>query len=398
MKQNLAVFFGGRTVEHDVSIITGNQLMDNADPSKYNVIPVYIARDGIWYTGEKLRDVNFYKNFDATNKTLKQVALLPTANRAELVEVNPKGGLFAANKRAPIKVDVAIPAMHGLHGEDGTLQGLFELANIPYASAGVVGSAVGMDKIVMKAAFKGNGFPVLDSTSFERTRWVQDPESVLDAIEGQLVYPLFVKPANLGSSIGINKAVDRESLRQAIDVAIAYDRRILVENGVSDLIEINCSCLGFGGRVRASVCEQPVTWKEFLTFEEKYMRGEGASKSMESMARKIPAPIGEALTKQIQDLACAAFTALDCKGVVRIDFIYDTAAQKAYINEINTIPGSFAFYLWEPTGLPYAQLIDELVEIAKAAHAEKNASSYAFDSGVLNKAGRGAKGAKGAKA
>lgn len=389
MKRNLAVVFGGKSVEHDVSIITGQQLMDNADPDKYNVIPIYISRAGKWFTGLKLRDAGFMRDFDEKDKSVKQVYISPVADTYELMEA--AGGRFSGPK-ALYKIDVAILAMHGMHGEDGTLQGLFELANIPYSSPGVLGSAVGMDKIVMKSVFKGCGFPVLDGVHFSRNDWKNDPEQIILAIEEALTYPVFVKPANLGSSIGISKAGDRDALTDAIEVAVMYDRRILVENGVQDIMEINCSCLGFDTDVRASVCEQPVNWEEFLTFEDKYMRDPGGkSAGMKSMDRRIPAPIEDNLRDEIQALAIQVFKALDCKGVVRIDFIVDKAAHKVYVNEINTIPGSFSYYLWEPAGIPFKELVETLDEIACRAHTEKNLNSYAFDSGVLKKMASGAK-------
>lgn len=389
MRRNLAVVFGGKSVEHDVSIITGQQLMDNADPGKYNIIPIYISRTGKWFTGPKLRDVRFMNDFSEKEKTVKQVYISPEADTCELMEA--AGGRFSG-PRPVCRIDVAILAMHGMHGEDGTLQGLFELANIPYSSPGVLGSAVGMDKIVMKSVFKGCGFPVLDGIHFTRSEWKADPEKVLARIEEALAYPVFVKPANLGSSIGISKATDRGSLQNAIEIAVLYDRRILVENGVTDIMEINCSCLGFDDDVRASVCEQPVNWEEFLTFEDKYMRGSsGKSAGMKSMDRRIPAPIEDSLRDEIQALAKEVFKALDCKGVVRIDFIVDKAAGKTYVNEINTIPGSFSYYLWEPAGIPFAKLVETLDAIACRAHAEKNLNSYAFDSGVLKKMANGAK-------
>jgi D-alanine-D-alanine ligase len=387
MKRNLAVVFGGKSVEHDVSIITGLQLMDNADPGKYNVVPVYISREGKWFTGPRLRDVKFMRNFDPKDKTVKEVYISPAAGTYRLMEA--AGGRFSGPKEV-CRIDVAIPAMHGMHGEDGTLQGLFELANIPYSSPGVLGSAVGMDKIVMKAVFRGCGLPVLGDVHFSRSEWKAGREKVVARVEAALDYPVFVKPANLGSSIGIGKAADRDALIGAVEVALHYDRRVLVETGVQDIMEINCSCLGFDDDVRASVCEQPVNWEEFLTFEDKYLRA-GKSAGMKSMERRIPAPIDDALRDEIQGLAVKVFQTLDCKGVVRIDFIVDKAAGRTYVNEINTIPGSFSYYLWEAAGVPFAELVERLDAIACRAHAEKNLNSYAFDSGVLKKMTNGAK-------
>lgn len=397
MKKQVAVFFGGRSAEHDVSIITGLQLMDNADIAKYDLIPVYITREGAWFTGEALRNIETFKHFDPQTKGLLPCWLSPVAGeRALKAEVTRTFG----KKIQSYPIDVAIPAMHGMHGEDGTLQGLFELADIPYVGPAVLGSACGMDKIVMKSVFRDNGIPVLDAVAFDRGEFELDREGVLDRIEGALPYPIFVKPANLGSSIGISKATDRASLREAVEVAIHYDHRILAEKGVNHLKEVNCSVLGIGARAETSELEEPVSWKEFLTFEEKYMRGGKDAKSsggkggMASLDRKIPAEITPEQAQLIREISLQAFAALDCCGVVRIDYIIDLDEEKIYLNEINTLPGSFAFYLWEPKGMPYRQLIDRLVELAQERFAIKTKNAFAFQSALLQSQGGGAKGSK----
>lgn len=400
MKKNVAVLFGSRTVEHDVSIVTGIQLIENIDREKYNVIPVYIAKDGEWYTGEKLKDIAFVREFDRNAKEITHVYLPPVPGTKGLLTYPASGGLFGKGRQECIPVDVFIPALHGLHGEDGTIQGLLELADVPYTSAGVVGSAAGMDKYVMKCAFKGAGVPVVDGVAFNRDEWEKDPDAVVAMLEAEIGYPMFVKPANLGSSIGINKAEDREKLLFAVTVAAAYDRRIIAEHAIVENIEINCSCMGFGGDVTPSVCEQPISWGDLLDFSTKYLssgKTGSASSGMASLSRLIPAPISDELTRQVQDLTVKIFKTLDCKGVVRMDFLYDTKNEKLYANEINTIPGSFAFYLWEPLGVPYAELIDRLIGFAEKAHHEKERSNYAFESDILKKTGFGAKGAKGSK-
>jgi len=400
MKKNVAVLFGSRSVEHDVSIVTGIQLIENIDAEKYNVIPVYIAKDGEWYTGEKLKDIAFVREFDKNSREITHVYLPPAPGTGGLLTYPVSGGLFGKGKQERIPVDVFIPALHGLHGEDGTIQGLLELADVPYTSAGVVGSAAGMDKYVMKCAFKGAGVPVVDGVAFNRDEWEKDPDAVAAMLEGEVGYPMFIKPANLGSSIGINKAEDREKLLFAVTVAAAYDRRIIAEHAIVENIEINCSCMGFGGDVTPSVCEQPISWGDLLDFSTKYLsagKTGSASTGMASLSRLIPAPIPDELTKQVQDLTVKIFKTLDCKGVVRMDFLYDTKNEKLYANEINTIPGSFAFYLWEPLGIPYPELIDRLIAFAEKAHYEKDRSNYAFESDILKKTGFGAKGAKGSK-
>lgn len=387
MKKNILVFFGGRSSEHDVSVITGVQVMDNLDKQKYNVTPVYISREGEWFTGDKLKDTVYFKNFNKNDKGVVKVFMNADSTDPMLYE--------SGRKPAPIvKADVIIPAMHGLHGEDGTLQGLFELKDIPYTSSGVTGSGVGMDKIVMKAAFKGCGFPVLDSVFFERQQWTDDSAGMIEKVEKAFDYPVFVKPANLGSSIGISKAKDREGLKQAIEIATHYDKRILVEPAVVDLKEVNCSVVGCGAYAKASVLEEPVAWQEFLTFDEKYLRGGGASKGMKSLSRRIPADIPEEHKKEVEWLSLEIFRALDLKGVVRIDYLFDKAKQKIYVNEVNTIPGSFAFYLWEPKGVPFSKLLDQLIDCAEKQMQEKRQSSFAYDSDVLNKVRLGVKAVK----
>lgn len=381
MKKNLAVTFGGRTVEHDISIITANQLMHAADKDKYNVIPIYIDRNGIWYTGDALFDMAAFSDFNPKAKGVKRVFLSCAADAT----------LYEYKKQKPVcRIDVAIPAMHGMHGEDGTLQGLFELSDIPYSSAGVTGSAVCMDKAVMKSAFIGFGFPVLDSLFFERDEYYKDSDSVCKKVENKLGFPVFIKPANLGSSIGINRADDCGGLRYALDVAASYDRRILVEKAVTDITEVNCSVLGTAAAAKTSVIEQPLTASRFLGFEEKYLSG-GKSKGMKSLGRKIPADISEDMANRVRGLSLDIFKALDLKGVVRIDFIIDNSNGNLYVNEVNTIPGSFSFYLWEPAGISFSALVDSLVAIAEKQMREKQKSSFAFDSGVLQKAALGLK-------
>ena len=384
-KIQLGVIFGSRSCEHEVSIISGVQLARAANREKYDIWPIYIAKDGRWYTGEKLLDIHTYTPFDPYAKGVTRVTLDMTAGSGALISYQQEKGLFAKGVM-PVtvaKLDCVIPVMHGLHGEDGTLQGLLELANIPYASTGVAGSAVGMDKIMMKQVFRGMGFPVLPDLFALRSEWRSDPEAVMSRVEEKLPYPVFCKPSCLGSSIGVSRADDRDKLREALDLAFTYDRRVLIEQGLDHPIEVNCSVLGFDNEVNASVTEMPTTsGGDLLDFADKYLAG-GGSKGMASLKRVMPAPIGEELTKRIEELSKQIFHALDCKGVVRIDYML-TKNDELFITEINTIPGSMAFYLWQESGLPYAALIDKLVEYANRAFAEKNENNYAYTSDILN--------------
>ena len=390
---NIGVIYGSRTCEHDVSIISALQAAQALDKKKYNVTYIYIGREGTWYTGEALADVKFYEHFDPEKVT----RVLPAGENSKLVlyhlpEKKKFFGGVAAERVAVL--DVVMPVLHGLNGEDGTLQGMLELFDVPYTSAGVMGSAVGMDKITMKLLFKGCGFPVVEGVWFDRGRWSRERDGVMDECEDKLGFPLIVKPANLGSSIGINIAHDRNQLEDAIETAAAYDHRILVEKAVTPLREVNCSVLGYGDHVETSELEMPVTQEEFLTFEGKYTRNAKGAGGMASQVRIIPAPISEKAAETVRDLAVRAFRAMDLKGVVRIDFILDKD-ENVFINEANTIPGSLAFYLWEPKGIPFAALLDGMVECAFSAWADRKASVFSHDSTLLANIVHGSKGAKG---
>ena len=399
-KLNIAVIFGSRSCEHDVSIISALQLIEAAKTAGFTVTPVYISREGLWYTGEALTSIETFREFNPMGKGITRVNLDVSANAGDLWAWPPqRAGLFAKVPAPIAHIDVAIPVLHGLHGEDGTVQGLLEMANIPYASSGVLGSAVGMDKIAMKQMLRGAGFPVLDFVWFTRDQLKNEREAIVERIEREIKYPAFVKPAALGSSIGVSKAANREELEKAIDLAASYDRRILVEVGINNPVEINCAALGYGEEVRTSVCEMPVpsTGDKFLNFFEKYLRNAGtkgeSSRGMKSLSRVVPAPIGEELTERIQRMTREIFKLLDCRGTVRIDFILDEN-DVLYVNEPNTIPGSLAFYLWQECGVSFAQLVEIMVEDALRAHADKNTNVFAFDSTILQKVAAGTKGSK----
>lgn len=400
-KIQLGVIFGSRSCEREVAIISAVQLMNNVDTEKYDVIPVYISELGVWYTGEALRSIETYKHFSPDMKGVKQVQLDITAGSGALLTTEPGKGLFGKPQQVvAARMEVCVIVMHGLNGEDGTLQGLLELANLPYTSTGVAGSAIGMDKIMMKQFFRGADLPVLPGTWYTRSAYEKDKKAVFADVEAQLGYPVFVKPANLGSSIGVSRADDREGLETALDLAFDYDRRVLVEKGLDRPLELNCSVLGYDDEVEASPIEMPVTaaGDMLLDFNDKYLRS-GGSKGMASLSRVLPAPIEDSLRDEIQALSCRIFRMMDCKGVVRIDYMFDRASQHIYITEINTIPGSLAFYLWENAGVKYARLIDRMVACAMTAHEDKNLRNYAFTSDILKhvQLGGGTKGSKGAK-
>ena len=398
-KLNLAVMFGSRTVEHDVSIVSALQLIDAVDREHYDVTPIYISREGLWYTGEPLQSIETFKDFNPLGKGITRVILDTTAGAGDLWAWPPqRPGLFASVPKPLAHIDCFVPVFHGLHGEDGTVQGLLELANLPYTCTGVLGSSVGMDKIAMKQLLRGAGLPVLDFIWFTRDDLQAEREAIFDRIEAELHYPVFVKPAALGSSIGIGRADDRAQLEKAVEIAAMYDRRILVETGVVHPTEINCAAIGYDRDVQTSVLEMPMSSgdDEFLTFWEKYLRNadaQGQSRGMKSLSRVVPAPIGEPLTTRIQEMTREVFRLLDCKGVIRVDFLLDQN-DVLYVGEPNTIPGSLAFYLWKAQGISYPDLIEKMVENAMCAWAGKNKNVYAFDSNILTSVVRGAKGSK----
>ena len=374
------VVFGGRSVEHDVSIVTAHQVMAVAR-GRHDVVPIYVARDGRWFSSPALDDLDVYKKGRHEEAGEEVVLALDGSG------LQAPGGRLKGPRR--IHLDVVIPAIHGTYGEDGTLQGLLEMAGIPYAGSGVLASAIGMNKVEMKTVFAAAGLPVVPHEVVAVAELEANEDAVLDKVEGSIGFPAFVKPSRLGSSVGIGKAPDRAALAEALDVARRYDDRILVEKAMEGCIEVNCSVLGGPGLPpRASVCEQPVSWREFLSFEDKYMRGGKAAPSkdeagMAGQDRRIPAPITEELTKQVQDNALRAFAAVGAAGVARIDSFVDRETGDTWVMEINTAPGSFAFYLWEASGLSFGDLVESLIDSALKAHEEKSKLMFSFDSGLL---------------
>ncbi|MGI5824330.1 MAG: D-alanine--D-alanine ligase family protein [Bacillota bacterium] len=400
-KIRLGVIYGGPSVEHEIAIISACQAMAAIDTDKYEVIPVFITKKGMWYTGEALKEVSNYAALDNLLKQCQQVFV--TANRGEHKLVIPKKGLFG--KEQEIAIDVMVPVMHGAHGEDGCLQGLLELLNIPYAGPGVLGAAVGMDKIMMKAVLKSADIPVIDGVYFTTEEWYAEREAKINLIEEKLGYPVIVKPANLGSSVGIGKAENRDSLAAALDYAATFTGRLLIEHCVTNMREINCSVLGGSGLAKTSVCEEPITSSEFLTYEDKYMGGgkgakgaKGGSKGMSGSKRQIPADLPQEMSDVIRELAKRSFIALDGSGVCRVDIILDVDKKQAYVNEVNTIPGSLSFYLWEATGMNFTELMDELVNLALKRQRTKESYNFSFDTNILAGFSKGgAKGTKGVK-
>ena len=395
MKTNIAVLFGCRSVEHEVSIISAVQAMRAIKREKYDVTPIYVTKSGEMYTGNALFEIENYRNLPELLKQSDPVVLARKKGGVYMVYVN--SGLF--NKKKDVKIDLAFPVVHGTNCEDGTVAGYLEYLGLPYIGCDILSAAVGMDKAVFKDILKSAGLPVLDCVTFRTREYMLDKQKITAELEEKVGFPPIIKPINLGSSVGISKVNDKESLDAAITLAASFTDRILAERAVTDLREINCSVIGDADSCEASVCEEPFMNDEILSYEDKYMSNSkgGASKGMASLGRKIPADLTEEKANEIKKLACDIFKAIGASGVVRIDFLIDTKTDKVYANEINTIPGSLAFYLWEPTGLKYTDMIDKLVELAFTRQRNRENLTYTIDTNILSGVSFGAKGAKGAK-
>jgi len=388
-KIKVAIVFGSRSVEHEVSIVTAMQVFENIDRDKYEVIPVYIDKKGRWFVDNKLGQLENFKDIK-----LNPLKFWKNFRRAEYVfgaspsvkALSPKS---VFNFFRSIKADIYFPVVHGTFGEEGTIQGLFEMADVPYVGSGVTGSAVGMDKIIQKSVFKDNGIPVVKYIWFLKNEWQDNKVKIIEKIEKTLGYPVFVKPANLGSSVAINKAGGLKELENAIEIASNFDRRIIVEEGKGGIIEINCSVIG-NDELTASVCEQPVNDKQMLTYEDKYLRG-GKTKGIVGLSRLIPAPISEELTKKIQETAKKAFWAIDAAGIARVDFMVRPDTEDFWITEINTLPGSLSFYLWEKSGLSFSNLLDKLIELGFERYKERGSLMFSYDSDLITKISSGFK-------
>jgi len=391
MKIKVGVIFGGETVEHEVSIITAVQAMNSMDEDKYEIIPIYIAKDRTWYTGAMLKEIDVYKNFEDLKRYAKKVSLCKR-----------DGGFYLVNTKGLIRhdvyeLDIAFPIVHGNNAEDGTLQGYLDTVGIPYVGSRVLGSALGQDKVVMKQIFESCKLPIAPYTWFFDCDYLEDSEKIKKNIK-KLGYPVIVKPASLGSSVGIMVAKDEAELEEAINDAIKYDTKIVVEKVIENMVEVNCSVFGNYEHQTTSELEEVMGTEEFLTYKDKYLGNAkgGKSKGMASTNRVIPARISKELREEIEDLSKKVFKCLNLSGVCRIDYLVDQKANKVYINEPNTIPGSLAFYLWEPTGKKYSQLLDEMITLAIKDYKNRSKKIYSFDTNILSNFS-GTKGLKGLK-
>jgi len=393
-KLRVGVLFGGRSGEHEVSLLSAASVLSAIDKSKYEVVPIGITKEGRWVTAGHAERLLRGKAVEAAEpralragdpETTSTAAVLargegivvppmPGENHSSLMPFESEAhDLPAAMK--PVDVDIIFPVLHGTFGEDGTIQGLLELADIAYVGAGVLGSAAGMDKDVMKRLFRDAGLPIVKHVTILRTAWREQPKKARRLVEEKLKYPVFVKPANLGSSVGISKVHDSSELRAAMDEAARFDRKLVIEEGVGGkkgkAREIECSVLG-NDKPIASVAGEVVPIKEFYDYNAKYLD--------EGSELIIPAKLGKAKLKEVQRLAILAFQAVECTGLARVDFLMDPRNEKMYVNEINTLPGftSISMYpkLWAATGIQYAELIDRLIQLGLERHAEKKENRY----------------------
>lgn len=393
MKTTMAVFFGCRSVEHEVSVISAVQAMNAIDRKKYEVIPVYVTKEGEMFTSPLLFDIESFKgNLDELVKKCEQVTFISLKNKTVMRSF--ASGLF--KKCRDTVIDLAFPIVHGTNCEDGTMAGYFEFLNLPYISCDIISAAVGMDKAVFKSVLKSAGLPVLDCMTFRSREFSADKEHFIREIGKKIGYPLIIKPANLGSSVGITKVNSESELESAISLAASFAEKILAERAIENLREINCSVLGDADSCIASVCEEPFMHDEILSYADKY-EGNSKSKGMASLGRKIPADISEELSEKIRGLSVDIMKATGSSGVVRIDYLLDSESGEVFANEINTIPGSLAFYLWEASGIKYTELIDRLCDIAFKRQRNRDNLTFTIKTNILSGASFGSKGSKGSK-
>ena len=400
MKLNIAVFFGGESVEHEVSIISAHQAIEALDKNKYNVIPVYVSKERKLYVSDLLKDMSNYKDLKQLISQCTQVSITSEDNRVVIRPVKPS--LFGPKELGTI--DVAIPVMHGTNGEDGTIQGFFEMLKVPYAGCDLYGAAIGQDKVLQKNVLNDNNLPITNWFWVYGAEMDTRQSEILDKVH-RLIYPVIIKPARTGSSVGISIAHNDEEYLACFDEARQYDEKIITEKVVKPMREINCSVVGDSYSCVASVLEEvsSVSQDELLSFSDKYLGGGKSSKSqgskgMASTARIVPAPLTDEQTRLVQQLAKETFRVLGTSGVCRIDFLMDADTKKVYVNEINTIPGSLAFYLWQAAGVSFSELMDKLVELALDRERRRSKMTFSYETNILsNFSASSAKGSKGSK-
>lgn len=392
MKLRVAILFGGKSVEHEVSIISGLQAYNNIDKDKYDVFPVYISKKNEMYVGDLISNIDNFKDIDKVIRESKKVILINDDGECKFITEH--NSLF--KKREEWPVDLVIPVVHGTNEEDGALQGYLKTVGAAFAGSDVTASAVGMDKYIQKVLLRENDIPVLSAMKFNMGDY-ENIDKMIEKIEESIGYPIIVKPIDLGSSVGISVAKERSELVDSIDNAFLYAQNILCEHAILNLREVNCAVLGNEIDALASEIEEPMHTKDILSYEDKYGNGQKSedSRGMASLKRQIPAKIDKDMYDDIKKLAIKSFKTLGCNGVARLDFMIDVDTNKYYFNEINTIPGSLAFYLFEPLGIKYKELLDRIINLAEERKRNENNITYSFDTNILkNVSGSGSKGAK----
>lgn len=377
MAINIGVFFGGISVEHRVSVVSALQAVDALDKTKYNAVPIYISKEGDLYTGDILLDVKNFKDMSVIYKNAVKISIVKSGDKAALIKYPMSK--FKSNEICCI--DAAMPVVHGTNCEDGTLQGYIKMLGIPYTGCDVLSSALGMDKVAMKYILAANGIPTAKGVSFTNREWFKEKEKFI-AKCAEIGFPLIVKPANLGSSVGVSKASDETELIRGIEQVFELSGKVLVEECIFPLREINCSVLGDCNSAKASVCEEPVTESDFLDYDDKYKQN--AAKGMSSAKRVIPADLPEEVSEKIRNLAVETFKKLGCGGVARVDLMMNAETNEIYVNEINTIPGSLSFYLWEKSGYTFSQLLDEMINLAFKRKRSEDELVFTYENNILS--------------
>lgn len=377
---NIGVFFGSRSPEHDISIITGHLIISGLRGLNYPVIPVYLGKRGDWLIGEEFGRLNLFtdpgKHIDPEHFPKYRLDLEKS-----------KGKLVFRKKFGfqEVTVDIAFPAVHGSHGEDGTLQGLFEMFDVPYVGCDVTSSAIAMDKVLTKQLYVAKGIPTTKFLYFTREDWDKDKSGILRKIKDELVWPVFVKPARLGSSIGVAKVKTQQDLEMAIEVALHYDSKFLAEESVEDLMDVTCSVLGNQSPVTSLLQESVFEGSDFFSYEEKYLKDGGAQLGKAQRSIVIPARLDEETAKKIRETAAQIYKLLGCSGIARVDFLYDKTKSNFYANEVNTLPGTLYHHQWKASGVGLPELLEKLIKFGLERRDLKQKIAYTFESDLLRK-------------
>jgi D-alanine-D-alanine ligase len=378
MTNTIGVFFGSRSPEHDVSILTGQLIISGLKKCGYNVIPIYIDKKGKWYSDPKLASMKFFtQNPTNLNKKLEGFNIDFNKSTGKMVK---QSGFLKGN----VVFDIAFPAFHGQNGEDGTFQGLCEILNVPYVGCDVTSSAITMDKVLTKMIYKANNIPTVDFISLNLNEWRLDKKSVLQKIK-KLNLPVIIKPARLGSSIGISKAKNQKELEFGIEVALHYDEKVIVEKAVEDLMDVTCCLIGNDDPI-PSLLQESVFSSGFFSYEDKYLKGGGAQTGKATQNIIIPARLDKKTTKEIQNAAIKIYKLFGCSGIARVDFLYDKGSKKWYANEVNTLPGTLYHHLWKATGIEFEDLLKKLISFAEEKYQKKKQITYTFNSNILTQA------------